>query len=204
MIEPKLIQLTERYLFADEEEMERARLRKDQRGRILRLRTLYTYWLHHPQKGDTDMVSEARRLGAGQRQAYDDVRVLKICLGNLQSMTREWYQYLFIQRAEESFRMARAAGDAKAFASTLSALGKFTRLDHDEVNMPDYSQIAPQSFEITGDATDAGYQRISNLPNFLKKLERQFLSELRYTDSIEIVEPEPIPHDEPAALLQQD
>ena len=95
--------------------------------------------------------------------AYEDVRLLKICLGNLGQVTRQWCQYVFMERCEEGFAMACASGDANAFAKVLSALGKFTRLDHDEDIGPDYTRIIPQRFELTTDPTVAVFERIPNI-----------------------------------------
>ena len=126
---PELIERTQRFLFASEEEMEEARLPMPVRTRLLRLRDMYAYWLRHPAYADKAIVAQLRlQYKVGFTQAYEDVRLLKICLGNLGQVTRQWCQFLFMQRCEEGFAMARASGDANAFAKVLSALGKFTRL----------------------------------------------------------------------------
>jgi len=187
MIDPQLIQRTQEFLFAEEEDMKAAGLNSRQRERIIRLRSLYVYWTRHPRLSDMEILSEARRLGAGERLAYDDVRMLKICIGNINSMTKEWYQYLFIQRAEEAFDLARKKGDPKAFAAALSALGKYTRLDHDELSTPDYSQIVPQELVFTDDPSAVGYKKIPNVVTYIKKLEKKFLGEFRRAEEAEVL-----------------
>lgn len=132
--------------------MQKAHVPTDVRQRLLRLRDMYSYWLRNPKLGDRHILAEIkRRNGLADTQAYEDLRLLKLCLGNLQQMTRDWYQYLFITRCEEGFQMARDKGDAGAFAKVLASLGKFTRLDHEQLAGPDYSQIIPQQFELTSD-----------------------------------------------------
>ncbi len=161
---PETIERTQRFLFASEEEMNEANLSVNQQTRLLRLRDMYLYWLRHPSYSDKAIVSQlVMQYQISLSMAYEDVRLLKICLGNLGQVTRQWCQYVFMQRCEEGFAMARASGDANAFAKVLSALGKFTRLDHDEDIGPDYSQIIPQQFELTSDPSVAGFERIPNV-----------------------------------------
>ena len=199
---PELIKRTQDFLFATEEEMQRAHLPKDVRMRLYRLRDMYSYWLRNPKLGDKHILSELkRRNGIADTQAYEDLRLIKLCLGNLQQMTRDWYQYLFIVRCEEGFQMARDKGDAGAFAKVLSSLGKFTRLDHEQLAGPDYTQIIPQQFEISSDPSVAGFQRIPNVQQLALKLEKRFKKELETTEA-EFIEVKPIePIDENEAKL---
>lgn len=145
---------------------------------------------------------EIRRGGISDRQVYEDLRLLKLCLGNLQQMTRDWYQYLFTARCEEDFQMARDKGDAGAFAKVLSSLGKFTRLDHEQLTGPDYSQIIPQQFEITSDPSVAGFKRIPNVLQLTRQLERRFKKEIEVAE-YEIMEPKTIKEDVPTTLYQE-
>ena len=186
---PETIERTQRFLFASEEEMNEANLSVNQQTRLLRLRDMYLYWLRHPSYSDKAIVSQLMmQYQISLSMAYEDVRLLKICLGNLGLVTRQWCQYVFMQRCEEGFAMARASGDANAFAKVLSALGKFTRLDHDEDIGPDYSQIIPQQFELTSDPTEAGFQRIPNVNEKVRVLFARYKKESEeavYTEFIE-------------------
>lgn len=195
---PELIKRTQDFLFASEEEMEKAHVPIDVRQRLYRLRDMYSYWLRNPKQGDRHILAEIkRRNGLGDTQAYEDLRLLKLCLGNLQQMTRDWYQYLFIARCEEGFQMARDKGDAGAFAKVLASLGKFTRLDHEQLTGPDYSQIIPQQFEITSDPSVAGFQRIPNVLQLTQQLEKRFKKEIEAAE-YEVIEVKPISENEQA------
>lgn len=102
---PELIRRTQQFLFASEEEKQKEHVPQDGRQRIYRLRDMYSYWIRNPKLGDKHILAEIkRRNGIGDTQAYEDLRLLKLCLGNLQQMTRDWYQYLFIARCEEGFK----------------------------------------------------------------------------------------------------
>lgn len=191
---PELVERTQRFLFSSEEEMQEAGLRADQKERMIRLRDMYAYWLRHPAYTDKAIVAQLRlQYKVGFTQAYEDVRLLKICLGNLGQVTRQWSQFLFLQRCEEGFAMARASGDANAFAKVLSSLGKFTRLDKDESIGPDYSQIVPQQFELTSDPSVAGFERIPDVQERVRKLFERFKREATEIQAVEITEPETTP-----------
>lgn len=186
---PELIERTQRFLFATEEEMIEAKLPQPVQSRILRLRDMYAFWLRHPAYADKAIVAQLRQQhNISFSQAYEDVRLLKICLGNIGQMTRQWCQYLFMQRCEEGFEMARSSGDANAFAKMLAALGKFTRLDHDEDIGPDYSQIVPQQFELTSDPTEAGFQRIPNVNEKVRILFARFKKEMEDAEYVQVIE----------------
>lgn len=176
---PELIQKTQKFLFATEEEMIEARLPANIRARIIRLRAMYTYWLNTPRLGDKDIVAALRtQYEVSLSTAYEDIRLIKICLGNLNQQTTDYYRYLFLQRVEESFQMARANNDTKAFAATLACLGKYTKLDKNESERPDYSAIVPQNFEISSDASVAGFERIPNLAEKTEQILKKYQIEL--------------------------
>lgn len=186
---PNLIERTQKFLFASEKEMNEANLTVAQQNRLLRLRDMYLYWLRYPTYTDKTIVAQLiLQYKVCQSVAYEDVRLLKICLGNLGQVTRQWCQYVFMQRCEEGFAMARASGDANAFAKVLSALGKFTRLDHDEQNGPDYSQIVSQQFELTSDPAEAGFQRIPNVSKKVRILFNRFKKEIENAEYVQTIE----------------
>src|SRR5574344_1512911 len=185
-------QLQER-LFLPEEEMVKSGVPEPTRRRLMRLRAMYTLWLSDPRMGDKNVAHELMaRYGIKQSVAYDDVRMLKVFIGNLNQGTEDWYRWLFIQRCEEGFKMARQNGDANAFARVLASLGKYTRLDKDKSEAPDYSQIVPQSFDITDNPEDAGYKRIPNLEERIKKITRSYVHDIEDVsfESIKPIGPE--------------
>ncbi len=185
------IRRTQEFLFASEEEMQRAGLPMPMRKRIIRLRDIYLYWLNFPKLREKAIVLEVkRRYGVGDSMAYDDVRLVKTCLGTLNKATTEYYRWLFIERCEEAFQMARDKGDPSAFAKVLSALGKYTGLDKDESRVPDYSLIVPQPFEITADATVAGFKAIPNIEDKARKMLDRFIKEAK--EQPEVIEVQPL------------
>ena len=190
MYNPDFIDLTQRFLFSTEEEMTEAKIPKNQQERILRLRDMYMYWLRHPQHGDRAIVNRILlQYKVKPKVAYDDLHLLKICLGNINQVTRQWCQYVFLQRCEEGFAMARAKNDAKAFGNILSSFARFTRLDKDEQTVLEYDQIVPQQFEITTDPAVAGFERIPNIEQKVQKLFDRYKREAEQADAVELLTP---------------
>ena len=193
MISPEIVERTQQYLFASEEEMVAAKLPEKVRTRLKRLRDMYVFWLNTPQLVDKAIVTEMqRRYHIGLSVAYEDVRLIKLCLGNLNQATTDYYRYLFLQRAEEAFQMARDKNDPKSFAAVLATLGKYTKLDQEEQVGPDYESIQVQTFEITSDPTASGFARIPNVEEVAKKMLARYSKETAQAMDVEEIKVEPI------------
>lgn len=190
MISPDIVQRALDYLFASEEDMIEAGLAPRTIERLIRVRDIYTFWTRRPQLNDRQIVSELeRRYKICTRQAYDDLSLIKTCLGSLNQCSKDYLRYTFLQRCEEGFQMARKKEDAGAFAKVLSAYGKYCQLDKDEGLQPDYSVIVPQTFEISADPEVAGFKRIPNIEEKADAILRQFQREIQTTEFEEIKTP---------------
>lgn len=177
----ELIERTQEFLFASEEEMLQAKLPEPVRTRLYRLRDMYLYWLRTPKLPDGAVVQELqRKYKLSATVAYDDVRLIKVVLGNLNQATDDYYRWVFLQRCEEGFQMARANNDPNAFARVLASYGKYTKLDKEKAAGPDYSMIVPQTFEISGDPEVAGFKKIPNVEEKAKKMVAKFIQEADY------------------------
>ena len=179
-MDPKLAERAQRYLLASVEEMQEAHLPGAVMSRMLRMREMYALWLQNPRFGDRDIVEALqRKYKIGLSQAYEDVRCIKICLGNLGRLTRDYDRYLFRQRCEEAWQMAREQGDVKAFAAVTAAYAKGTQLDKEDTAAPDYSAITPQAFTITADPAVAGFKVIPGIIDKARKLEAKYIQEIK-------------------------
>ena len=191
-----IIELTKKHLFSTVEEMEVDHVPSNVRDRMLRLRDMYSYWLQYPRLGDKDIVAELRRrYHLGITRAYDDVRLIKICLGSLTEVTKEYHRYYFQQRCEEGFALARENKDANAFARVLTAYLKGTQLDKEDADRPDYSLIVPQQFTISVDPSVVGFKAVPNIMEKAKALEQKYIHEFQVNDFAEAEEikiPKPI------------
>ena len=179
-----LADCAQRYLMASAEEMQKAGLPSYMQARLFRLREMYAYWLQNPRMVDKDIVGVLRqKYGLGLSQAYEDVRCIKICLGNLGRITKDYDRWLFRERCEEGWQMAREAGDAKAFAAMTATYLKGTQLDKEDSAAPDYSSITPQQFVISADPAVAGFKVVPGIIEKAKKLEARYVQEFEEVDN---------------------
>lgn len=179
-MDKNLAERAQKYLLASEQEMNDAHLSTVQQSRLLRMREMYALWLQNPRYVDKDIVEVLRRkYGIGLSQAYEDVRCIKICLGNLGRITKDYDRFLFRQRCEEGWEMARAQDDAKAFAAVTATYLKGTQLDKEDAAAPDYSVIVPQQFVVSSNPAVAGFKVVPGILEKAKKLEARYIQEIK-------------------------
>lgn len=169
-----------KYLFAPEEELEDAIIAKSERSRIIRIRDTFIFWEHHPQLSDKDVVRYVQeRWGITFQSALKDMAIIKTFIGDVNSVSRKYNEWLFRQRFEEAWTAARKSREqASAMARLLAVFIKANQLDRPENETPDYTQIVPQSFEITPYPEDAGFERIPNVATRVRKLLSRYSKEI--------------------------
>lgn len=179
-----LAERTQRYLLASTDEMEKAHLPAPFQARMLRLREMYAVWLKTPRLADRDIVRILQnKYRLGTSQAYEDVRLIKICLGSLGRLTRDYDRYIFRLRCEEGWQMAREQNDPRAFAATTATYLKGTQLDHPDSQRPNYNLIQPQQFIISTDPAASGFKPVPGILEKAKRLQAQYLQEIRKEDT---------------------
>ena len=194
MIEdPRKLERIQNFLFASLEEMQEACLPKREQERLLRLRGAYSYWLENPRIKEKDLARYLQNIHhIGQSAAYNDLRIIKVLLGSLNTATTEYYRWHFVNLCEEAFELARNAndgnGDAKAFASALSAYLKGTQLDKEKAQAIDYSLIVPQTFEVVGDPAAAGLTVDHDAHSKAQKLLQRWRREMTEAPAVQFEE----------------
>lgn len=187
------IERTQKFLFADKKEMDEAHLPLPVQERLLRLRDIYNYWLRYNHLAERDIVRELKqRYGIRDSTAYEDVRLIKVCLGNLTQCTREYDAYRLRCMVEETYQMAKRNGDTTSMAKIANVFGKYTRLDKEEVETPAYDSIVPETFEMSEDPTLIGIKRIPDWRERAKKLEQRFIRELEELHESDFEEVKPL------------
>lgn len=175
---PKEIEVVLRYLLEDETTLQKSGLSAATVARIARLRAVYLYWKRFPSTSDKKIIDLLIQEGNVKRSvAYEDLAMLKVCLGALSEQTRAFHQYRLLCMVEETYAIAREKGDAASMAKAVSAYGKYTRLDKDDLSTPDYAQIVPQTFVPVSDPTVAGLKPIENLEERMAVLRQKYLAD---------------------------
>lgn len=163
------------HLFSSVDEMTIARIPEMQQKRLIRLRSVYNFWLQFPQKTDLDIAEKLQHdFGIARTQAYEDVRVIKAALGEMNKTTKDFHRYKFLQMIERTFAMAERNKDARAMAAAANHYGKYTQLDKEDAHDKGYSLIVPQNFEPTDDPSVIGIKPIPNIREKIRKKLAQY------------------------------
>lgn len=146
--------------------------------RIIRLRGLYAYWLQFPMKLTAELVEYDRQMfNACRTQAYEDIKLVKTLIGDLQASTKDFWRWRINTMIMEDHKAARRAGEWRAAATMQKNLILNNKTDKDDPIDLQLEQIIPQVFEMTDDigVLIPGTQKTSRakIENLLKKYGRR-------------------------------
>ena len=186
---PAIIDTARDHLFADVTDMQRAGLPLATQEHIFRLRDLYNFWLQHPRIKDKEIILKLQQdYKLGKSQAYSDLSILKLLLGEFQKTSKDYHRYRFIEMINEAYEVARVNKDAKAMATAADKYAKYTQLDkEDEINF-DYDKIAVQAFVPTDDPSVAGFRPVPNLREVIRNTIKKYEKECEYIEFVEVEE----------------
>ena len=186
---PAIIDTARDHLFADVQDMQRAGLPLATQEHIFRLRDLYNFWLQHPRIKDKEIILKLQQdYKLGKSQAYSDLSILKLLLGEFQKTSKDYHRYRFIEMINEAYEVARVNKDAKAMATAADKYAKYTQLDkEDEINF-DYDKIAVQAFVPTDDPSVAGFKPVPNLREVIRNTIKKYEKECEYSEFVEVEE----------------
>jgi hypothetical protein len=154
-----------------------------------RYQNIFTVWHENPFWSDKDMVRYIRQeLGLGKTQAYQDLSKVKMILGNVNNAAKEWQRYAVIEMAKETYNLAKKRGDLKAMAMALDKLGKYTRLDQNDVDLIPWDQIIPPEFENTDDVEVLKIIRPAGFEEKVNKLKKKYLGEDLNIEEANVIE----------------
>ena len=186
---PAIIDTAREHLFADAHDMQRIGLPLATQEHIFRLRDLYNFWLQHPRIKDKEIILKLQQdYKLGKSQAYTDLSILKLLLGEFQKTSKDYHRYRFIEMINEAYEVARVNKDAKAMATAADKYAKYTQLDkEDEINF-DYDKIAVQAFVPTDDPSVAGFKPVPNLREVIRNTIKKYEKECEYIEFVEVEE----------------
>lgn len=120
--------------------------------RLQRLRGVYDYWLQYPNKLSADIVEfEQQMFGIAKTQAYQDIRLVKILLGDIEASTKDFWRWRINTILMESLKGARRAHDYRAVASLVKNLIANNKTDKEDPLDLEFDKIVPQQFELSDD-----------------------------------------------------
>ena len=189
---PATIDVCKEHLFADREEMAKHNIPVIIQDRLIRLRDMYNFWLGCPRKKDLEIVKELEiRYKIQRSAAYEDVRIIKMLLGDLNKSTKDYHRWKLLNMLDESYEMAKRTKDARAMVAASDKYGKYTQLDKEDLVDRGYDKIQVQPFEPTDDPSVLGMKPIPNVRQRIQAKIKQY-----WNDDIEDVEFEEVEFNE--------
>lgn len=166
---PSTLETARIHLFSSVDEMKRAGVPELIQLRLIRLRDMYNFWLQYPNKKDMDIVDELKqRYGIGKSAAYEDIRIIKFLLGDLNKASKDYHRFRFEHMIAGAYEMGKRTKDARAMAAASNYYGKYMQLDKEDEKDLGYDQIVVQPFEPSNDPSILG---IKPIPNIREKIE---------------------------------
>lgn len=179
------------YLPLDSEQLRRDLVPEDTIFRVERLRELSAYWRSYPQTTPKELVTRCMQLfKVGKSQAYDDIHILKILIGNLEATTKEFARWRANQMIEEDRLAARRDGDWRAVASMQKNYIINNQTDKEDSPDKAFEKIVPLQIEPTDDPSVLGIKDPKNLRQLRDKLIRRYSKDEEFDDYVEVTNEE--------------
>ena len=175
------------YLPVSSDELREQLVPEDTIQRIERLRELSSYWRSYPSTSPKELVSRCMQLfHVGKSQAYDDIHLLKILIGNLEATTKEFARWRVNQMIEEDRQAARRDGDWRAVASMQKNYILNNQTDKPDTPDMAFDKIVPLQIEPTDDPSVLGIKAPKNLRARRDKLIKQYSKDDEYAEYTEV------------------
>ncbi len=163
------------YITLSDDELLERRIAQTVIERIHRLRGMYAYWLQFPQKFDQDIVQyDMAMFKVGKSQAYDDLHIVRLILGNLQQASKDFMRWKINQDLEQDLKAARRAGDHRSVAAIEKNRILNNRTDKEDELELEFDKIIPQQFVPVDDPTVFGIKKLPDLRNRIRVLVKKY------------------------------
>ncbi len=162
-----------RYIVMNDDELKKEPLNPLVVERVHRLRGLYAYWLQFPDKFERDILQQdINFFGVGRTQAYDDIRLVQLLLGNMQQANRNFMRWKINQDLEKDLAAARRAGDHRAVASIQKVRVLNNRTDKEDEPDAAYDRIPLLDVAFTSNPKVLGIEGYENETKLRKDIEK--------------------------------
>ena len=182
------------YIVKNDDELVEAGVATAVIQRLHRLRGLYAYWLQFPDKFERDIMQQDIALfGVKRTQAYDDVRLVQILLGNMQQASRNFMRWKINQDLEADLKAARRAGEHRAVAAIEKVRVLNNRTDKEDEPETNYDRIPLFGVTFTSNPKALGIDAYDNevslrkdIDKFNRKYNREIERDKEFTDYEEV------------------
>jgi hypothetical protein len=146
--------------------------------RIIRIRSAYTLWLEHPRKKDAEIRDHLLAFGISKTQAYQDIQILKLLLGEMSETSKAFHRFKFNAMIQNAYKMAELKKDARSMAAAAAQYAKYNQLDREDALKVPWEEIIPQRFEPSSDPSLIGIKPQANIQEKIKALKEKYLSDI--------------------------
>ncbi len=175
---PAIIDVAHQHLFSDRDKMVAAGLPEATIRHIERLRDIYNFWVSFPSKRDRDIVAELRRrYGLGDTVAREDLRLIKVLLGDMQKTTKDYHRYRFTVMINRAYDKADAANNTRDMVAAAAKYAKYMQLDKDDERANIIDKVVPIVLSFTDDPSVIGIKRMPDFREKIKAMKEKYWTE---------------------------
>lgn len=192
MINVTTFDKVQKYLFS-EKSLSKNYLNEDEMAVLDRYAQTFTYWYNNPAMTDRQIQNYiVRNFGVTTKTAIMDVPYIKALLGNVKMANKDYHRYIVVEMCKEAYQLAknRNPPDVKGMVMAANSLGKYTRIDQDDIDNIPWDKILPPNFEPTDNLS---VLELSTDPDFEQRMRKL---KTKYMREIEDITPETIDGDD--------
>lgn len=175
MAKPQTLEICRKYLFDNPKE----KLSPQLSQRLTRIRSGFTHWNEFPMYGESHirdfLIDE---FDIAKTQAYDDINIIKMLLGNVVNASKQWHLHTFLEMAKETYEMSKDKKDTRAMAMVIGQYGRYTQLHIPDQERIPWGDLIPKIIEPTEDPTVIGLVRDPNAREKAAKLMEKYADDI--------------------------
>lgn len=146
-----------------------------------RCMAVYSLMLQNPLISDNEIRTFLMNGCQGPMRPVSEVQAnrylyaVKSMMGNIRMSAKVWYQHMVVEGCKEAYAIALSSRDVIGMIAALDKIGKYMKLDKEELDPIDYEKVIAPSFEPVADVSILGnIKTIENLDDYRRKLRARF------------------------------
>lgn len=170
--------ICQEHLFSDVDKMQAAGVPQIIQERIVRIRDVYNIWLQNPARRTRELVvMEQDKYNIHKSEAYDDIKIVRLLLGDLNESSKEFHRWRFNEMILRAIELAEKKDDVRSLVAALDKYAKYNKLDQEDEQDKPFEVIAVQPFEPTENPEVIGIKRVPNINEKIRKKIQQYWNE---------------------------
>ncbi|MDR2085876.1 MAG: hypothetical protein LBP72_01755 [Dysgonamonadaceae bacterium] len=178
MAKPNTLEICRVHLFDNRDDLLKQAIPEMLINRIIRMRSAYTLWLEHPRKKDAEIRDHLLTFGVNKTQAYEDIQLLKVLLGDMSETSKAFHRFKFNSMIMNAYDLAERKKDARSMVAAADKYAKYNQLDkEDNLKIP-WEEIVPQRFEPSSDPQVIGIKPVADIQDRIKALKEKYMNDI--------------------------